>query len=140
MNDRPTASEFLDAVERFLRDEAVPALEGPPRFHARVAANVVRMVADEIAGEEGRLAAEWASLRRTLGVSQTTPASREALEEALRNGGAALSRRIRAGEADAGPWRREVLRHLRLVIDQKLEVARALHARSRAENPQGEPA
>ena len=48
MNDRPTAEELLRAVERFLEREVVPRLDGVPKFHARVAANVVAMVAREI--------------------------------------------------------------------------------------------
>ena len=45
MNDRPTASELLRAVGRFLEREVVPELEGPRRYHARVAAHVVAVVA-----------------------------------------------------------------------------------------------
>jgi hypothetical protein len=33
--------------------------------------------------------------------------------------------RIRQGDADGGAWRGEVLRHLRLVVRQKLAVANA---------------
>jgi hypothetical protein len=36
----------------------------------------------------------------------------------------ALVARIRNGDADAGPWRDEVLRHLVGVVANKLEVAR----------------
>ena len=52
MNDRPVAVELLRAVEAFLEREVVPALAGPGQFHARVAANVVAMVAREIETEE----------------------------------------------------------------------------------------
>src|SRR5690606_13181549 len=52
VNDRPSAAELLAAVEQFLEEEAVPALEGPARFHARVAANVLRIVARELATED----------------------------------------------------------------------------------------
>ncbi len=45
---RPTASELLDAVRAFLSDEVMPATGGGLAFHARVAANVVGIVAREL--------------------------------------------------------------------------------------------
>ena len=47
--DRPTADELLEAVEEFLRDKVMPAVDGQVAFHARVAANVVGAVRREIA-------------------------------------------------------------------------------------------
>ncbi len=45
---RPTASELLDAVREFLIDSVRPATGGQLAFHARVAANVVAIVAREL--------------------------------------------------------------------------------------------
>ena len=45
---RPTASELLDAVSGFLTDDVMPATTGQVAFHARVAANVLGIVAREI--------------------------------------------------------------------------------------------
>jgi aminoglycoside phosphotransferase (APT) family kinase protein len=45
---RPTASELLDAVRGFLTDEVMPATSGQLSFHARVAANVLGIVAREL--------------------------------------------------------------------------------------------
>jgi aminoglycoside phosphotransferase (APT) family kinase protein len=45
---RPTASELLDAVRGFLTDEVMPATTGQLSFHARVAANVLGIVAREL--------------------------------------------------------------------------------------------
>jgi aminoglycoside phosphotransferase (APT) family kinase protein len=45
---RPTASELLDAVAGFLTDDIRPAVTGQVAFHARVAANVLGIVAREI--------------------------------------------------------------------------------------------
>jgi aminoglycoside phosphotransferase (APT) family kinase protein len=45
---RPTASELLDAVRGFLTDEVMPATTGQLAFHARVAANVLGIVAREL--------------------------------------------------------------------------------------------
>lgn len=79
MNDRPTAAELLAAVERFLEETAVPGLEGPARFHARVAANVVRIVARELATEDAHLAREWDGLAALLADDAEPPAARAAL-------------------------------------------------------------
>jgi aminoglycoside phosphotransferase (APT) family kinase protein len=45
---RPTASELLDAVREFLTDQVMPATAGQIAFHARVAANVLAVVAREL--------------------------------------------------------------------------------------------
>jgi hypothetical protein len=45
---RPTASELLDAVRGFLTDDVIIATTGQVAFHARVAANVLGIVAREI--------------------------------------------------------------------------------------------
>lgn len=125
MNDRPTAEELLRAVERFLEAEAVPALEGPARFHARVAANVVAMVARELETEDAQQAEEWAGLARLLDEAEAPlPRERAARREALAARNAALAERIREGGADAGSFRREVLAHLRRTGDAKLAVSR----------------
>jgi hypothetical protein len=123
MQDRPTATELLDAVRHFLETDVVPALEGPKKFHARVAANVVRILAREWQLEEEHLRAEWESASRLLGESGPPPEGREAQRAALARLSEGLCERIRSGEADAGPWRAQVLEHLRLVGRQKLEIA-----------------
>ncbi len=45
---RPTVSELLDAVRGFLTDQVMPATTGQVAFHARVAANVLGIVAREL--------------------------------------------------------------------------------------------
>jgi aminoglycoside phosphotransferase (APT) family kinase protein len=45
---RPTASELLDAVRQFLTQQVMPATGGQLAFHARVAANVLGIVAREV--------------------------------------------------------------------------------------------
>ncbi len=124
MNDRPTAVELLGAVRRFLEREVVPALEGPRRYHARVAANVVGVVAREIEVEEQQLGAEWERLGRLLGRVEPPPAGCDTLRSAVRAGTEEIARRIRAGEADSGPWRDALIVHLRATVADKLDVAR----------------
>lgn len=124
MNDRPSATELLAAVERFLEETAVPALEGPARYHARVAANVVRIVARELATEDEHVTREWHSLATLLGADPAVPdGGRAACHDALRARNEELARRIRAGDADDGPWRAAVLAHLSRVVADKLDVA-----------------
>lgn len=124
MNDRPTAQELLGAVQRFLQEEVVPQLEGPLRYHARVAANVVGIVAREIETEPAHLDGEWKRLGELLEDPTLAPGDSESLREGVVSRTGELVRRIRAGEADAGPWRERVLAHLRATVEDKLAVAR----------------
>lgn len=124
MNDRPSATELLAAVERFLEETAVPGLEGPAKYHARVAANVVRIVARELATEDEHLAREWDGLAALLdSQGEPKPDERASLREAIVARNQELVRRIRAGDADAGAWREELIAHLSRVVADKLDVA-----------------
>jgi hypothetical protein len=53
---RPTASELLEAVQEFLTGQVRPASAGQLAFHARVAANILGIVAREL--ELGALPAQ----------------------------------------------------------------------------------
>ncbi|MBI1885974.1 MAG: hypothetical protein HYS09_06640 [Chloroflexi bacterium] len=138
MQDRPTYSELLKAVERFLDEEVVPNAEGTRKFHARVAANVLRIVTRELEGEDEQLSAECERLDDLLGASER-PASRTALREAIRMRTEELCRRIREGEADAGPYRERVVDHLRTTVREKLRVSDPAWL-GRDEAPEGEAA
>lgn len=124
MNDRPTAVELLRAVERFLETEVVPNLDGPRRYHARVAANVVAIVAREIETEEAQLSAEWERLGALLGLRDERPGARDALRDAVRERTLVIAQRIRRGDADEGAWRGELIAHLRRTVADKLAVSR----------------
>lgn len=124
MNDRPTAEELLREVERFLERDVVPALTGVARFHARVAANVVAMVAREVEAAAEFEAAEWARLEALLGEMGVLPTVRGERREALRARNEELVARIRSGEADAGAFRDRVLDHLRRTVAEKMEVSK----------------
>jgi hypothetical protein len=124
VNDRPDAAELLAAVERFLEETAVPALEGPAKYHARVAANVVRIVARELATEDEHLAREWDGLVALLGAAgEAKPGERASLRDAISARNRELVRRIQAGDADAGAFRAELIAHLSRVVADKLDVA-----------------
>jgi hypothetical protein len=122
MQDRPTADELLAAVEHFLEAEIVPNVPGSRGFHARVAANAVRIVRRELAHEEEQLAAEWAGLEALLGASER-PETREALRRAVRDRNEALCALIRDGGADEGDRARDVFEHVRRTVRDKLTVS-----------------
>ncbi|MDP1628071.1 DUF6285 domain-containing protein [Parvibaculum sp.] len=48
MQDQPTASELVEAVADFIRNHAMPQLQGHAAFHARVAANALDIVKREL--------------------------------------------------------------------------------------------
>jgi hypothetical protein len=134
VNDRPTGPELLRAVERFLEREVVPRLDGPRRYHARVAANLVAIVAKEIETEEAQLHAEWERLGSLLGLRQERPTQRGELRDAVRERTRALADRIRRGDADRGEWREELIAHLRRTVADKLAVSKPPRA-TREESP-----
>lgn len=123
MQDRPTYGELLEAVQQFLENDIVPALEGQKKFHARVAANVLAIVQRELDREDTQLAAEWHGLHSVLGGDEPVPTDRRALRQRLRERTVELCERIRHGDADTGPWRPAVLAHVRDTVIAKLEVA-----------------
>jgi hypothetical protein len=124
MQDRPTIRELLAAVRGFLEDEVVGALEGPRRFHALVAANVLAIADRELAGEEANLLAEWRRLTALLGSSaEEVPARLDGLRTAVRDATEALVERIRRGEADAGAFHDAVRAHVRATVEDKLRIA-----------------
>ena len=84
MEDRPTASELLQAVSELLQDEVLPVLEGGLQHKVRVAANLCRIVDRELrlgpdAAEQERL-----ELGDLLGTEGTLPDLNQGLSEALR--------------------------------------------------------
>ncbi|ABS64682.1 conserved hypothetical protein [Parvibaculum lavamentivorans DS-1] len=48
MQDQPTAKELIEAVADFIRNHAMPQLQGHAAFHARVAANALDIVKREL--------------------------------------------------------------------------------------------
>lgn len=122
MQDRPTITELLDAVRGFLERDAVEALDGTAKFHARVAANVLAIVARELELETEHLAAEWQRLDALLG-SAPMPTDLAERRAALGARTGELCDRIGRGEADAGPFRDAVLAHVRATVREKLAVA-----------------
>jgi hypothetical protein len=126
MQDRPTYDELLGFIETFLDEEIVPNVQGSRGFHARVAANALRIVRRELAGEDEALAAEWTGLDMLLGVAER-PADAAALREAIRERNEKLCEQIRGG----GLASEEVFAHIKATVAAKLRATDpALLARS----------
>jgi hypothetical protein len=143
MQDRPTILELLAAVRDFVTRHVVPALDGRRQFHARVAANVLAIVERELRDGDAQLREEWMSLRSLcMPVAEASgaaadlsgahapppdddvpPANPATLRAAVAALNADLAARIRSGDADRGPFRDAVHRHLRTTIDDKLRIA-----------------
>jgi hypothetical protein len=85
---------------------------------------VLAIVSRELAqGDEG-LRVEWRRLAVLLKTPEAeVPESGAVLVEAVRSLNEGLAERIRAGEADDGPWRTRVLAHLRATAEDRLAVA-----------------
>ncbi len=73
MQDRPSADKLLAAARSFLNETAMPQLSGHAAFHARVAGNVLDIVARELQLAPGFNAAEQARLESLLGEGGDLP-------------------------------------------------------------------
>jgi len=124
MQDRPSVVELLGAVRGFLEEELAPVLEGRRRFHALVAANVLRIVERELDGEEEQLERQWERLAALCGVEGSPkPQAVSELRAAVRDLETRLVDRIRSGDADVGEFAQRVRAHVRATVVEKLAVA-----------------
>jgi Domain of unknown function (DUF6285) len=123
MQDRPTSVELLEAAADFVESELVPAIQGARQFQARVVANVMRIVAREIKMEDSHVRSEVKTLALLLGRDKPHLHSLDDLHKAAAGMGEELTAKIRAGEADDGDWRGEVLAVVRQSVEDKLRIA-----------------
>ncbi len=122
MADRPTSLELIEAVRRFLDEELIPGLEGVKRFHTLVASNALGIVAREFEGGAAAQREQYLGLGRLLGRHDQPPAELPALARALDERERELVARIRAGEADAGPFRAGLLAELEAGVRRRLAI------------------
>jgi hypothetical protein len=106
---RPTAAELVAVVADFLDNDVRSSIEGPVNFHARVAANVLRVVEREL-------------------LDQSTDDVTAALADLGFSDEAGLAAAIRAGDVDDRPD--DVLACLRTVVRLRLDVAHPGYADS----------
>ena len=123
MQDRPTSVELLEAAADFVESELVPAIQGARQFQARVVANVMRIVAREIKMEDPLVRSEVKALALLLGRDKPHLHSLDDLHKAAASMGEELTAKIRAGEADDGDWRGEVVAVVRQSVEDKLRIA-----------------
>jgi len=123
MQDRPSVSELLDLAAKFIEREIVPVTEGARQFQARIAANVMRIVTRELELEEPQLREEIGALARLLERAAPVAGSLAQARAGALALNAELSARIRAGDAERGPWREAVRDVVRKLVEEKLRVA-----------------
>jgi hypothetical protein len=103
LHGRPTAAELVAAVAEFLEADVREATSGQVNFHARVAANALRMVEREL-------------------LDTDAPAARAALAALGFADESGLAAAIRAGDVD-GDAGTEVSACLRTLVRHRLAVA-----------------
>lgn len=123
MQDRPTAIELLEAAAQFVDREIVPVTEGQRQFQSRVVANVMRIVAREIALGETLMRSEVDQLSTLLGEQKPHLHVTEDVRKAAMKFNEALCERIRNGDADQGTFRAQALRVTRQMVEDKLKIA-----------------
>ena len=86
MQDEPTATELINAVADFLRNEITPVIKGHNAFKLRVAINGLDLVTRQLAQEQGSDAAETARLTELLGMQGALIDLNRALSEKIAKG------------------------------------------------------
>jgi hypothetical protein len=86
MQDRPAPDDLLAAVAGYLREQALPQLQGQAAFHARVAANALEIVRRQLALAPAAEAAEAERLRALLGTGGTVSELNRLLCERIASG------------------------------------------------------
>jgi hypothetical protein len=125
VQDRPTATELLDALAEFLYAEVRGWVPRERRFQVLVAANLCAVIGRELEAGEGPSIQDLALFRSLLGERGSQPPAGEA-EGAARDAAGELARRIRAGDLD--DRLPEVAASLRDHVRRKLEIARPGYA------------
>jgi len=90
MQDQPTAAELVEAVAEFIRNHAMPQLQGHAAFHARVAANALDIVKRELEIAPSANTGEAARLKALLGREGTLQELNRGLCACIENGSIGL--------------------------------------------------
>jgi hypothetical protein len=120
VQDRPTATELLDALGDFMRDRAANARDRWERFQFQVAANSLGILSRELQMEDGFMREEWSGLDSLLG-AESLPAEQAAFAARLRERNGDLSQRIRDGAFDGDDAK--LLPHLWQTVVNKVKIA-----------------
>jgi hypothetical protein len=139
MQDRPTARELVEAAAQFLSAELLPAVADPRlRFRSLIAANVLAIVARELAAGAAPLRDELRRVGDLLGVDGDDRVSVEALEAELLRLRRALCTQIRQGQLDDQAAFARVLRYGRDSAIARLRIANPRYLERVLPAPQGQ--
>ena len=86
MQDQPSAIELVEAVTEFIRNHAMPQLQGHAAFHARVAANALDIVKRELEIGPDAATAEMTRLKTLLSKDGTLDELNRELCEKIEKG------------------------------------------------------
>jgi len=123
MQYRPTPETLLLALGDFLAKDVRPAIDDAGlSFRVLIAANLARIVAMELACEEGHDRAELTGLIDVLGADEADPVARSARRAAIERLNRELADRIAAGEGDEA-WLDDVGVMVRQALKDRLSVS-----------------
>jgi len=122
VQDRPSAIELIRGIYNFLEKDLVPVLQEPLRFHTRVAANLLKIIEREQELDIRNLLNEAERLSKLLSKLSPSASSPKGLKAEILKLNEELCARIRNGDADHDPWRREVMDHIKQTLIEKLEI------------------
>lgn len=124
MQDRPTTQELIATIGSFLEQELLPTVtDQRMRFRTLVAANLLSIIARELAASDQPLRAEYERLLMVLAQDMqeiTDPVTLRQTVQALTN---QLCARIRAGDFDQGAAFEAALAHATATSIEKLQIA-----------------
>lgn len=123
MGDTPDRTELLRAVRHFVDRDLLPELSGVRRFHARVASNVLGIVIRELESGDAPLRDRHARLCLLLDTTDPAPSDPRELADSVEALERRLNERIRAGDADQGRWREQLIEHLLASVRERLELS-----------------
>jgi hypothetical protein len=118
INPALTGAPLLEAARSLLRDEVLPALPEGQRHAALMIANALAVATRAVRQGDSAEREELERLAVLLGLPPDEQGARSATA-----GNRLLCDRIRAGHADEGRWRAEVLAHLQASCRRQLEVS-----------------
>ncbi len=122
MQDRPTASELLEALGEFMRNRSENARDRWERFQFIVAANSIGILKREFELEDEFMRAEWQGLDGLIG-PELIPDGQHRFAQRLQERNNELVRAIRAGTFDDGPAEARLARHLYNTVINKVRIA-----------------
>lgn len=121
MQDRPTATELLDALGDFMRDRAANSRDRWERFQFQVAANSLGVLTRELQLDDGFIRDEWHGLDSLLG-EEPFPEGQAAVAARLNERNGELVSRIRDGQFD-DEAEEQLVRHLFETVLNKVRIA-----------------